>query len=997
MVDVRTVLGRIRAGLSTRFRPGDGEERDGIETARDGERPGATSRGDPATRPDRSDPFGDGVSRQDSTGGPVVAFDGGRRTARSDGDRESVLTDLYGASRELTAAESTAAIGDTTVETVQDVLGLPLAVLYLDDDGLEPARSTEEAAERLEPAVPDPVVDALGSGDTTVFGAGESGPFGPEVAGLVVGLGEHGVLAAGTTDRERPREATVEYAELFGADVEVAIERTRREALLREREREVRESREKIARLHEAATSMVACRDEIELYELAVEIAEGVLDFDICSLLIDDGDRLVPRASSLSALDDGVEPMGKNEGLAGQTFRAGESFLVEDLRNHERSTPVKSSYRSAISLPVGDYGVFQAVATEPGAFDDRDLEFAELLVSHVGETASRIRAERELQESEAKFREMAENVESVVWMTDPQEGETLYVSPAFETVWGRLPDSVEEDPDVILEWIHEDDRERAAEAFEGTDGYDIQYRIRRPGGEVRWVHDRAFPIGDDQVDRMVGMAADVTERKRREKELERYEAVFETVQDRVYVLDRKGRFRMVNDPFLEMIGYDRETVVGEHVSLILGDDAVERLQRTGSRVLESDDESGRLEVQVETADGDSIPCETDVAVLPAGEEFPGLVGVLRDVSDRKRVEAQLQTERDRLSVLFENVPDPVVEADVDGDGHLRIRSVNPAFESVFGVEAAEVRDDRLAEQVLPPAAEPGEDGFWNCFDETGPFQEEVRRRTDEGIRHFLLRGIPFETAADEGTTTFGIYTDITDQKRRQRQLQVLNRVLRHNLRNDMNKIVGYADLLGAAADDPDQEARAATIQTVADGIVGLSEHVRQLGTALDDEVERNRPIDAVKLVEDLLEPYRARHDVEVRTSLPDAQPIDADARLKLALENLLANAVEHSERETPTVEVSVDQVDADRGEWVDLVVADDGPGIPESERTVFTENPEITDVEHGSGLGLWVVNWVVASLGGELVLSSDRSAGSEITIRLRAADPDDVASLDGRE
>ncbi len=917
---------------------------------------------------------------------------------------------LAGASREMMMAETPEEIAAIAVETVQQVLELPVVVLY--------RTPVPGAPEELSVVAATPAAESLLDGDDSLGGdppperaaVGSETPVvhddpegaadrrGPDPAVTVevhAPVGERGVLVAGS---ESPTELAddVDFVRLLAATVETALDRAERESLLRERERQLRESREQIQRLHEAAASMVGCRTEDELYQLAVDTAEEVLDLDMSSLLVEDGDWLVPRAVSSGTPEDGVRRMRVEEGMAGKTYRTGQSYLTEDMREEGAAKPVKETYRSAISIPVGEFGVFQAVAERPGAFADRDVEFAELLLSHVSETASRIRAEQELRNSEAKFRQIAENVESVVWMSDREREELLYVSPAFEAVWGRPRESAEDDPEGLLEAVHDIDRERVRAAIGNRpDEYDLQYRIVHPDEGVRWVHDRAFPIEDgDGPGRVVGLTTDVTERKRREQELERYETVFRTVQDRVYVLDEAGRFRMVNEPLLELLGYDREELLGEHVSLIVDDAAVGRIQRAGTELLSSDDDATTMEVAVHTADGDVVPCETEIAVLPADELFQGTVGVMRDVTERKRVEAQLQHERDRLSVLFENLPDPVVEAGIDDD--LRVQSINPAFERVFGVDAAEVQDRPLAEFIFPPDADLRHTDLEESIRTGARFQAEVRRRTDDGIRHFLLRGIPFESDADTdaGPSGFGIYTDISDQKRRQRQLQVLNRVLRHNLRNDMNKIIGYADLLSVKAEEPERARQAEVIRRTASNIVGLSEKVRQLGSILDEDVERRRPIDAVALIEEALEPYHRRPDVEVTTDLPPGQAVDADARLRLALENVLDNAIEHSDRPTPTVHVGVEAVDVERGEWVEVRIADDGPGIPEHERSVLTDEGEITQLEHGSGLGLWLVSWVITALGGEVLFEDNDPRGSTITFRLRAADHDDVTPIE---
>lgn len=123
-----------------------------------------------------------------------------------------------------------------------------------------------------------------------------------------------------------------------------------------------------------------------------------------------------------------------------------------------------------------------------------------------------------LAEDEPAFRELAENIHEVFWMTDAERRNVLYVSPAFERVWGRSMDSVYEPGFDWADTISPHDRERARHAFlnELPSGrFDIEYRIERPDGEVRWIHDRGFPVRDDggDIKRAVGIAEDVTERR----------------------------------------------------------------------------------------------------------------------------------------------------------------------------------------------------------------------------------------------------------------------------------------------------------------------------------------------------------------------------------------------------------------------------------------------------------------------------------------------------
>jgi PAS domain S-box-containing protein len=137
----------------------------------------------------------------------------------------------------------------------------------------------------------------------------------------------------------------------------------------------------------------------------------------------------------------------------------------------------------------------------------------------------RLRAEKVLAESEERFRQLAENINEVFWMTDPQTTQLLYISPAYERVWGRSCQSLYENPRSFMDAIHPEDQERVRsdvlERQSRGEQIDKEYRVVRPDGSIRWVRDRAFPVKDaaGQFYRLVGIIDDFTEKKQAEEAL----------------------------------------------------------------------------------------------------------------------------------------------------------------------------------------------------------------------------------------------------------------------------------------------------------------------------------------------------------------------------------------------------------------------------------------------------------------------------------------------
>jgi PAS domain S-box-containing protein len=485
---------------------------------------------------------------------------------------------------------------------------------------------------------------------------------------------------------------------------------------------------------------------------------------------------------------------------------------------------------------------------------------------------------------------------------------------------------------------------------------------------------RVVPLRiDDDIAGAVAVARDITRQKRREERLAQYEQAMASVEGMVYVLDDNGRFSIVTPGFAERLGYDRDALLGKDVSFVLDEETLSARQERIERLGEGADVTTYAGT-AHTASGGEFPIRVEVSALPGGA---GTVGAVTDLTELAETRQELEDERDRFEYLFENIPDPVIEV-AFMDGEPRIQSTNGAFGEVFGYGEAEIREASTNEVLVPDSArEEARD-----LDERAIGGEvtsaEISRETADGRRDFLFRGVPYPR--EEDTYAFGIYTDITDQKRRERYLTVLSRVLRHNLRNDLNLVIGYADEIARQVRDPELRSEARTIEETARDLLEVSEEARDIEDVLDLGSIDRRTVDAADMLESVVAEYRdADPAASIETDLPASLPVAASDRLRTVFEELVENAIEHHPGE-PHVRIGAERTD----EWVTIRIADDGPGISDIEHEIVAGDREITPLEHGSGLGLWLATWIVEAYGGHLDVTVD--GGTTIRIRLRHGD-----------
>ncbi|MFB6084789.1 MAG: histidine kinase N-terminal 7TM domain-containing protein [Halorientalis sp.] len=329
--------------------------------------------------------------------------------------------------------------------------------------------------------------------------------------------------------------------------------------------------------------------------------------------------------------------------------------------------------------------------------------------------------------------------------------------------------------------------------------------------------------------------------------------------------------------------------------------------------------------------------------------------------------------------ILENMEDRVIVLDDDR----RIADINPAAAELLDRSDTAAVGERI-ETVLPAVAE--------LLDETDDtsVQTELSLEGEDGVRYYNVRISPLHRARGAVAGTLISLRDVTDKRQQRQRLDVLNRLLRHNLRNEMNVVAGNAELVERQLADPELCDRLDRIVETATRITDQSDKVGQVSRTFDDD--RAVTTELGDVVADKVRDARDRYPfAEITVDVPAELDVEVDPAIAIALDELIANAVEHNDTDSPTVTVRV----TDGGDSAILEVADDGPGIDPHELAVLEEGEE-TALEHGSGVGLWVVYWTVTQFGGRLEFEND-DRGCTVTAWLPDADETEDPDADRPE
>ncbi|MDS1347494.1 PAS domain S-box protein [Planktothrix agardhii] len=540
------------------------------------------------------------------------------------------------------------------------------------------------------------------------------------------------------------------------------------------------------------------------------------------------------------------------QGPSGTAVRTGQTCVFQNFETNGDYAPWKQQaqergYTSSIALPLimatdshnqhlqpklnGEissipFGVLNLYSTQTNAFDPAEVKLLKELVDDIvyGIIALRIRASHA--ETEKKFRQLAENIDDVFWITNALGNQFIYVSPAYQQIWNRNVNALYQNFPAFINTIHPQDQNRVLRARQNPDGrgFDLEYRILRPDGSYRWIWDRGFPILNEtgELERRGGIAKDITHRKETEQLLQKNNqelelrvtqrtTELETANERlqfelmqrhrtefklrkseeqyrtlvknfpdgaVFLVDLDFRYTIADGMGLVLKGLSRKILEGKTIWQVLPPALLEIVEPLYRSAL-----AGEITISEVEYDG-RIYYHQALPVRNEQEEiFAGMV-VMQDITERKQAEA----ERDKLIAIIEATPDLICSAKLGGE----VVYYNRSARQIFGLDPEEKISNRYIPQHHPQwAVEIIENQGLPAAIRDGSWIGETALTSYDG-QEIPLSQLIIAHKNQEGQVYLlsTMARDITEQKRSQANLLEAERRWRSLLENVRLLVVG---------------------------------------------------------------------------------------------------------------------------------------------------------------------------------------------------------------
>ncbi|WP_227131121.1 PAS domain-containing protein [Halorubellus salinus] len=569
--------------------------------------------------------------------------------------------------------------------------------------------------------------------------------------------------------------------------------------------------------------------------------------------------------------------------------------------------------------------------------------------------------------TETAARTLAEHVGLAAAVLDA-DGHIAYANPAFEehfpatagadvrTVFG---DAVGQTAGV----------DRVGDAVEqvvddGVDQADAELTVTGDAPSVYHLQVTAVDAADAAA---IIEACNVTERL---ENTPRVGTILGRISESFYAVDDEWRVTYWNEQMASRTGVPAADIVGQSVWDVFDTDAITELRARYEAAMDAGEST-----TFTTYLPDPLDYWVEVRLYP---DEHGMSVFSRDVT----TDVERERELERYETIVENANDAVMIKDCEG----RYRLANDAVADYTGRDTEAVFGKTDQELFGPEVGDRVRERERIALEEERRVTYEERIPTDDGEVVFETTRIPFYEGG-ELAGTIGICRDVTDQvayearlEARSEQLELLNRILRHDIRNDMTVVLAVLDLLSEHVADDEGADLVEEVGERAQHVVDLTATLRDLMTVVLDETEHLQPVPVAGVLEDELADVDAafpRAITRIDGDLPDVA-VRANEMLHSVFRNLLKNAVQHNDQDLPEVVVSATATD----DTVTVRVADNGPGIPDDRKTKVFGRDEKGLESSGTGVGLFLVDRLVDEFDGSVHVEDNDPSGAIFVVEL---------------
>ena len=692
----------------------------------------------------------------------------------------------------------------------------------------------------------------------------------------------------------------------------------------------------------------------------------------------------------------GLEPGTQPTDFAGYlaTLHPDDRALAETAVGEAHATGRPFAFRHRIVRPDGSLRVLQGNG--------------EIVTGDDGEIVRMVGTGQDITEREAMVAELRRTSRHFelardLAVTTGFDGFFTSVNPVVTELLGWAPEEFLSRP--FIDMVHPDDRTATLREVEGlADGkvtFSFVNRYECKDGSYRWLDWNAIVPPDEEL--IYGSARDVTERRQAALELASSESrtrrIIETAHDGFVSIDGEGIITDWNPQAEAMFGWSRDEALGRELAATIVPVEERSAHRQGLRRIADGAESKLLGTLIELVavhrNGKEFPVELTISSMPTGggNAFNAFV---RDISERRAAEEDVQRSRRLLADLLESAPDAVVIADERG----RITLVNEQTERVFGYPRAELVGAQI-ESLLPVRdPDPGSDPLEGAHARPLVVGEEL-----VGLRH---DGTEFPVAVSmsavktrEGRLVTAFVRDITARMQIAAELAAAHERavegsrmksefvanMSHEIRTPLNGVIGMSGLLLDTDLSAEQREYAEEVRASGDALMAVIEDILDFSKIEAGKLELDRRAFHLReLVEDAATMVATKADekgLELMTWVDDDIPngVCGDGpRVRQVVLNLLTNAVKFTSAGEVVVHVSREPHSGGRVA-LRIEVSDTGIGIDRlSQERIFDSfsqaDSSTTRRYGGTGLGLTICKQLVRLMGGEIGVRSARGAGS---------------------